>query len=60
MKPNAIVHKTIELVVNSGYEILSKLLVKEANKVTGSKNSYGAACSLLTSKAKHKADCLRI
>lgn len=45
--PYSIVHKTIALVANANNGISRELLVSEASKVTGSKNSYGTVSSKL-------------
>jgi hypothetical protein len=49
-KPNSNVHKMIALVVSTKNGLSRELLVQEVNRVTGSKDAYGAVASLLTSK----------
>ena len=50
-KPHLNVHKIISVVVRAGGRISRDQLVREAERVTRSKNAYGAVSSLLTSKA---------
>ncbi|CDX00848.1 Hypothetical protein DPCES_0961 [Desulfitobacterium hafniense] len=49
-KPNSIVHKTIAIVANATGGVPCELLIREAQRVTGSKNAYGSINSLLTTK----------
>jgi hypothetical protein len=49
--PHLNVHKIIALVVKAKTGISREILVQEANRLSGSKNAYGAVSSLLTSKA---------
>lgn len=48
--PNLKVHKMIALVARTKSGLSRELLVQEVNRVTGSKDAYGAVGSLLTSK----------
>jgi hypothetical protein len=50
-KPHLNVHRIIGIVVLSNGGISRDQLVKEATRITNSKNAYGAVASMLTSNA---------